>query len=418
MIRTALPGALSGSIRIPASKSQAHRLLICAALGSAPVQLELDGLSNDILATADCLRALGAQITTTPDGLCVQPITRPPTALCTLPCGESGSTLRFLLPVCGLLGVQAVFLREGRLAQRPLAPLDQQLCLHGMTLREDGARLYCTGQLQSGAYTLPGDISSQYITGLLLALPLLNGSSTLHLTSALQSADYVRMTVQALTAAGLRVETRPDGFHIPGKQHACLPARCAVEGDWSSAAFFLCAGALSARGVTVTGLDPASAQPDRAVVPLLRQFGAEVTCREDVVTVRRGALHALCIDAAQIPDLVPILSIVAAAADGTTQIQNAARLRLKESDRLRAVSDLLRTLGGQVEERSDGLVITGGMPLSGGTVDACGDHRIAMSAAIAAALCRAPVQIPGSECTAKSYPRFWNDLDALKGGCP
>ena len=419
MTRTVAPGALSGSVRIPASKSQAHRLLICAALGKAPVHLTLDGFSDDILATMHCLTALGADIRRTPDGLLVAPIARVPDGLCELPCRESGSTLRFLLPVCGLLGADAVFLREGRLAERPLAPLDEQLTQHGMTLRAAGARLYCRGRLTGGDFTLPGNISSQYITGLLLALPFLKEPSTLRLTTELQSADYVRMTEQALEAAGVRLTRRPDGWDIPGHQAARLPAALAVEGDWSSAAFFLCAGALSERGVTVTGLRRDSAQPDSAVLAVLQSFGASVRwTAEDAVTVRRQPLRAVTVDAGPMPDLIPIVSVVAAAADGETHIVNAARLRLKESDRLSSVAQLLTALGGRVRELPDGLIITGGAPLTGGTADACGDHRIAMSAAIAAALCAAPVTVRGSETTSKSYPRFWDDLAMLKGDAP
>ena len=419
MTRTVAPGALSGSVRIPASKSQAHRLLICAALGKAPVHLLLDGFSDDILATMHCLTALGADIQKTPDGLRVAPIARVPEGLCELPCRESGSTLRFLLPVCGLLGANAVFLREGRLAERPLAPLDAQLTQHGMTLRAEGARLYCSGRLTGGEFALPGNISSQYITGLLLALPFLSEHSTLRLTTALQSAAYVRMTEQALDEGGVKLTRRSDGWDIPGGQTARLPDVLPVEGDWSSAAFFLCAGALSERGVTVSGLRRDSAQPDRAVLTLLQEFGADVQwTAQDAVTVRRQPLRAVTIDAGQIPDLIPILSVVAAAADGETHIVNAARLRLKESDRLSSVAQMLTNLGGRVRELPDGLDISGGAPLMGGTADACGDHRIAMSAAIAAALCTAPVTVRGSETTSKSYPRFWDDLETMKGATP
>ena len=419
MTRTVAPGARSGSVRIPASKSQAHRLLICAALGAAPVELKLDGFSDDILATVHCLTALGADIRQTPQGLRVSPIARVPDGLCELPCRESGSTLRFLLPVCGLLGANAVFLREGRLAERPLAPLDEQLTQHGMALRAEGAKLYCSGRLTGGEFTLPGNISSQYITGLLLALPFLSEHSTLRLTTALQSAAYVRMTEQALETGGVQLSRTPGGWDIPGGQAARLPEVLPVEGDWSSAAFFLCAGALSARGVTVSGLRRDSAQPDSAVLTLLRELGADVQWTDaDAVTVRRQPLRAITIDAGQIPDLIPILSVVAAAADGETHIVNAARLRLKESDRLSSVVQMLTALGGRVRELPDGLDILGGAPLPGGTADACGDHRIAMSAAIAAALCTAPVTVRGSETTSKSYPRFWDDLETMKGATP
>ena len=404
------PGPRTGSVRVPASKSQAHRLLICAALGMRPVRLTLDGSSRDIDATAACLRALGAEIEAQDDALTVRPIRAVPEGLLHLHCGESGSTLRFLLPLCGALGVQAAFHMEGRLPERPLAPLDAQLRAHGMTLRQEGSLLYVGGQLRGGDFTLPGDVSSQYISGLLLALPRIDGESRLTVTGTLQSAGYVDMTLEAL-----RLEAAQNAFRIPGDQRFCLPETLSVEGDWSSAAFFLCAGAFSAHGVRVRGLRTDSTQGDRAVLTLLRRFGAQIEEQTDCVLVRRGALRGIRIDAAQIPDLVPALAVTAVGAEGQTVIENAARLRLKESDRLQTTVALLRTLGAAVTELPDGLVIEGGRPLSGGTVSACGDHRIAMSAAIAAALAEAPVTVSGAESVEKSYPRFWNDLRSLKG---
>lgn len=409
------PGPRTGSVRVPASKSQAHRLLICAALGMRPVRLTLDGSSRDIDATAACLRALGAEIEAQDDALTVRPIRAVPESLLHLHCGESGSTLRFLLPLCGALGVQAAFHMEGRLPERPLAPLDAQLRAHGMTLRQEGSLLYVGGQLRGGDFTLPGDVSSQYISGLLLALPRIDGESRLTVTGTLQSAGYVDMTLEALRLSGVSIEAAQNAFRIPGDQRFCLPETLSVEGDWSSAAFFLCAGAFSAHGVRVRGLRTDSTQGDRAVLTLLRRFGAQIEEQTDCVLVRRGALRGIRIDAAQIPDLVPALAVTAVGAEGQTVIENAARLRLKESDRLQTTAALLRTLGAAVTELPDGLVIEGGRPLSGGTVSACGDHRIAMSAAIAAALAEAPVTVSGAESVEKSYPRFWNDLRSLKG---
>lgn len=409
------PGARTGSVRVPASKSQAHRLLICAALGTHPVLLTLDGRSKDIDATVTCLCALGAQIEPQKGALLVRPIRAVPEGVCHLYCGESGSTLRFLLPVCGALGARGVFHMEGRLPERPLAPLDGQLCAHGMSLRQEGTLLYVSGQLTGGDFTLPGNVSSQFISGLLMALPRLHGESRLTVTGALQSAGYVGMTLDALRLAGIRVPESCGRFLLSGDQSFSLPDALPVEGDWSSAAFFLCAGAFSAQGIRVSGLRMDSSQGDRAVLTLLRRFGAQVEEQGGCVLVRRGALHGIRIDAAQIPDLVPVLAVTAAGASGRTVIENAARLRLKESDRLRTTAALLCALGAQVTELPDGLVIEGGRPLSGGTVSACGDHRIAMSAAIAAALSSAPVTVTGAEAAEKSYPRFWDDLQALKG---
>ncbi len=413
MTRTLLPGPRTGVIRIPASKSQAHRMLICAALSESPSHLILDGFSADIKATLQCLEALGARFTQEADGLSIVPIgTRP--AYAKLDAGESGSTLRFLLPVLGALGVRADIQMHGRLPERPLSPLWEVLEAHGMRLRQDGAVLHTDGQLCAGDYCLPGNVSSQFISGLLFALPLLGGDSTLTVTGALQSARYVAMTEQALAAASILTKTDGQVWQIGGGQRYAAPAVQTVEGDWSNAAFFLCMGALSETGVTVTGLNPESLQADRAITELLTRFGAELAVSGDAVTVRRGALHGITLDAGPIPDLIPVVSCLAALCDGETRIENAARLRLKESDRLQSTAALLSSLGGSVRELPDGLVIWGRARLSGGTADACGDHRIAMSAAMAACGCAYPVTVLGSECVAKSYPAFWEDFASLK----
>ena len=415
MKRTITPGARTGCVRIPASKSQAHRLLICAALGEKPTEVVCDGVSADIAATVGCLNALGAKIVETEMGFLVSPIKKAPEGRCDLCCGESGSTLRFLLPLCGALGAQAVFHREGRLPQRPLAPLDGVLAAHGMTLAEDGDLLLCGGRLQAGAYEIAGNVSSQYISGLLMALPRLSAGSTLTVTGKLESAAYVAMTEDALHLSKIEFSKTDNAYTVPGGQKFCLPARTAVEGDWSNAAFFLCMGALSEEGVTVEGLNLQSSQGDRGVLDVLRRFGAEVTEHGDAVTVRRGTLHGVTIDAAPIPDLIPVLSVVASVAEGETRVENAYRLRLKESDRLKSTANLLRALGGQVEEKEDGLVITGVPALHGGSVETQNDHRLAMSAATAACAATGEITVDNDGCVAKSYPRFWEDFSSLKG---
>lgn len=319
MSMTLAPGERTGCVRIPASKSQAHRLLICAALGAGETTVECDGVSADIEATARCLSALGAHVEAAGEGrFKVSPITRAPEGRCELYCGESGSTLRFLLPVAGALGVRAVFHMEGRLPERPLAPLDDVLRAHGMGITRQGGNLVCEGKLTPGEYEISGGVSSQYISGLLLALPRLDADSRLTVTGTLESAGYVAMTEDALRLAGIEYEKHGQSYDIPGRQAGRLPEACRAEGDWSNAAFFLCMGALSRGGVTVRGLDMASLQGDRAVLDILRRFGAEVEPLCGGARVRRGALRAIEIDAAQIPDLVPVLGVTAAAARGTT----------------------------------------------------------------------------------------------------
>lgn len=416
MNQTLNPGTRCGCVRIPASKSQAHRLLIEAALGKNDCTLHCDGISRDIEATVGCLKALGAEITEVDGVLTVHPIRNVPEGECALRCSESGSTLRFLLPLVGALGAEAVFYREGRLPSRPLAPLDEELRRHGMSLKADGALLRCSGQLKAGDYVLPGNVSSQYISGLLMALPLLGADSTLTVTGPVESAGYITMTEDALCLAQIHFEKTAWTYAIPGGQKASLTVETAVEGDWSNAAFFLSIGALSEQGMKVMGMNPDSSQGDRAALDILRAFGAESFWDGKNLLIRRGDLRAQTIDAGPIPDLIPVLSVVAAVSEGETRIVNAARLRLKESDRLSSTTAMLRALGAEIEELPDGLIIRGKKSLNGGTVDSCGDHRIAMAAAVAATVCTAPVTIQNAACVQKSYPRFWEDFAALSGG--
>lgn len=417
MIKQIIPGPRSGAVHIPASKSQAHRLLVCAALGEEETEIFCDGISKDIAATMACLGALGAEIKETKQGgILVKPISAPPAGEVILPCGESGSTLRFLLPAAGALGARARFKMEGRLPERPLAPLDRELMAHGMSLEKRGDTLACSGKLRPGDYRLPGDVSSQYISGLLMALPLLPGESVLQVTGKIESSAYITMTGDALRLAGLALTPDRGCWVIPGGVKYRLPRALCVEGDYSNAAFFLCAGAMSERGISVTGLNLDSHQGDRAVLDILRRFGAETERRQGEILCRGGALRGCEIDAAPIPDLIPVLSVLAAGAAGETRVINAGRLRLKESDRLRSTTEMLKALGAEIRELPEGLVIRGVKRLRGGRVDSCGDHRIAMSAAVAAGICTGTVTVEGAECVAKSYPRFWADYEALTGG--
>ena len=315
----------------------------------------------------------------------------------------------------GALGLDAVFHMEGRLPERPLHPFDEVLIAHGMHIHQTGAELHVSGKLLAGSFALPGNVSSQYLSGLLFALPLLPGSSTLTITGALQSASYLAMTEDAVLSSGICFSKSQNVFTIPGNQAYCLPNGLAAEGDWSGAAFFLCAGALSDTGIFASGLQETSRQADRAVLELLSRFGAEVRAETGGVFVRKSSLHGISIDAGAIPDLIPAVAAVAAYAEGETNITNAARLRLKESDRLHTVAETINALGGQAKELPDGLVITGTPRLTGGTADSFGDHRIAMLAAVLAGGCREPVTVLGAQGTSKSYPEFWQTLDQLKG---
>ena len=420
MTKTISHGPKSGIFEVPSSKSQAHRMLITAALSKSAGNLLVNGISKDISATVKCLYAMGADIRITENGpsnseIIINPIRKTidhsgMSALYKhLPCGESGSTLRFLIPVAGALGLDVVFHMEGRLSERPLGALTDALSAHGMTFSQDGDCLYCRGQLKSGTFTIPGNISSQYISGLIMALPLLKGDSAIEITDHIESGDYIDMTVAAVTAAGIKLTKEENNYHIKGNQCYNVPVTRIVEKDWSSAAFPLCMGAFSKEGVTVPGLNTASVQGDKEILNILKGFGAEVT-EECSVTVKKGTLKGQVIDASRIPDLVPVISVVAAGASGETRIIHAERLRLKESDRIATTVSMLRSLGADAEETEDGILIRGKEQLPGGTVDPYNDHRIAMSAAVAAGICEEDVTVTGAECTDKSFPGFWDRM--------
>jgi len=409
---TITPSALSGVIPAIPSKSHVHRMLICAALGDRPVKIKLSGTSEDIEATIRCLSALGAKISRETASITIEPI-REITSSPLLDCGESGSTLRFLIPVAAALGCKAGFTGSGRLPERPLEPLLSQLEEHGVSFSSWRLPFEVSGRLKGGIFCLPGDISSQYLTGILLALPL-TGGGEIRLLTPLQSRGYVDMTVSAMRRFGVEVEEGKKRYAVGAESKYASPGELEAEGDWSNAAFWLCAGALSGP-VTVTGLDINSAQGDRAVVDILQAFGADVKPSPGAVTVSSAELRGIEIDAGEIPDLIPVLSVVAAAAKGTTRIYNARRLRLKESDRLSAIADTLERLGADVSEKEDELIIRGGKRFKGGRVSGYNDHRMVMSAAVASIFSEAPVTIEGWRAVHKSYPCFFEDFNKLGG---
>ena len=382
---TITPGLLRGAITPPPSKSQAHRLLIAAALADGESRIEHLADSQDIQATRRCMAALKA----------------PGEDLPVLDCGESGSTLRFLIPVALALRGGGRFTGRGRLMERPQKPYFDLFDEKGIAYRQEDGVLTVQGRLTPGTFALPGDVSSQFVTGLLYALPLLEGDSRITLTTPLESRGYVDMTLEALERFGIRAAC-PDGrtLRVPGGQ-TYRPCRAAVESDYSQAAFYYAANGLGGQ-VEILGLNPRSAQGDRCIVPYHMQLCGPGEAELDV---------------SQCPDLVPPLAAHAALRQGITRIVNAARLRIKESDRLTAVAQVLTALGADVVEGADRLTITGQPEgLAGGvTVDSHNDHRIAMMAAVAATRCAAPVTITGAECVAKSYPDFWEDYERLGG---
>ena len=411
---TVYPGRLEGTLTPPPSKSAAHRAILGAALCKGISTISPIALSDDISATLEAIQALGAVASLDGDTLTVDGSNTFSRRDAVIDCLESGSTLRFLIPVAAAGGVTAKFVGRGRLPERPigiyldcLPPCGVQCSTKG------GLPLHIGGKLQPGTFSFPGDISSQFITGLLYALPLLDGESRIVLTTPLQSAGYVEMTLHVLSQFGITVECLPDEYRIPGGQHY-QPANIQVEADWSQAAFFLAAGALGG-DITLKGLLPLSTQGDREAAHLFTRYGALVSWSKGEVTCRKKFLCHQEIDASHIPDLVTILAVTAALSSGETRISGAARLRIKESDRLATTKALITALGGYCREFHDGLVIRGIPAFSGGQVDGAGDHRIVMAAAIAALNASSPVTILGAEAVNKSYPAFFEDFKRLGG---
>lgn len=377
---TIQPDVLRGSVKVIPSKSQAHRLLICAAFADSRTNLICQESNRDIEATVDCLNALGADIVRTANGYSIDPIGKIP-GRAVLNCCESGSTLRFLLPIVGALGIDGVFQMEGRLPQRPLSPLWEEMERMGCRLsRPSENTIRCEGKLRCGKYVIDGSVSSQFITGLLFALSLI-GDSCLEITGKAESKPYIEMTESAMA-----LFTAPN-YHTPG----CIE----VEGDWSNGAFWLAAQTLG-NSIEVSNLKPDSSQGDRAAAGILPALEENIT-----------------VDASDIPDLVPILAVTAAAKKGAV-FTNIRRLRLKESDRVATVMEMIRNLGGRVEATEDTLTVYG-TGLIGGIVNSYNDHRIAMAAAIAATVCKEPVTVIGAEAVKKSYPKFWDEYEQLGG---
>ncbi len=419
---------LTGTVAIPASKSVAHRAYICAALSAfttAPTDIICSSDSIDIQATRNCLSTLSAALS----GEAVpEPV---------LDCKESGSTLRFLLPLACVLTSklrQAIsFTGADYLAKRPLSPLLEELRAHGADIRFSGSfPLVVSGGLTPGRYTLPGNISSQYISGLLLALPLLSGDSEIHITGTRESVSYIGLTLDMQRTFGIRILETDYGYFVPGNQTYTSPGTLTIEADWSSAAFWLAAGAIGTTAPVLTGLSPNSAQGDRAVLRILESFGAKILQTDDGITIKKPTvLHGTVVDASDVPDLIPVLAVVAAYAEGKTEFINAGRLRIKESDRIVSTEELLQRLGVRTESTQDTLTVYGTAsavtPVSGCAPDSAApdaepiavrsfnDHRIAMSAAVAATVSKRLLLLSQAEAVSKSYPTFYEHYKSLGG---
>lgn len=385
---------LNGNVKMPPSKSAAHRALICSFLSGGGNVSPLIS-SNDMKATLGVIECLknGKRI---------------------LNCIESGSTLRFMIPVAAALGKSVTFIGEGRLPQRPLGEYENLLQAHGVKCKTQGGLPFeISGRLQSGAYEIRGDISSQYITGLLLALPILDGDSQIKLTTELQSKPYVDMTIKVMADYGVKIEETDYGYFIRGNQKF-VQKDYVVEGDWSQAAFFMSAGAIGGC-VKISGLDFESTQGDKAVCDVMKRFGADVQIENRNVVCKKGELRGIEINCADIPDMVPAIAVTAAFANGKTVISGAERLRLKESDRIEAICSNLKIMGADVFETADGMIINGRGALNGGKILGYNDHRIVMAFSVAGLFADGETVITDAESINKSYPSFFEDYNRLGG---
>ena len=395
-----IPKKLRGTVTVPPSKSQAHRAIIAACLAHGTSEIKNIAFSQDISATISVMEAFGASVKTNANTLSVCGSLPDGAENAVIDCCESGSTLRFLIPLSFLSGRKTTFTGRGRLMQRPLEPYFALCEQDGIGYELSDSSVTFCGKLKGGTYRLPGNISSQFITGLLYALPLVSRDSVLELTTEVESVGYIRMTLDILNAFGINItHDNYQTYYIPGNQ-SYKPCNITIEGDYSQAAFYLCANAMGSQ-VNVLGLTPNSHQGDKEILSIIKEFDSP--------------LSGISINVSQIPDLVPVLAVLATQAEGETIIMNAARLRIKESDRLTTTTDMLRRLGAKITETEDSLIIQGKTPLTGGIIDACNDHRIAMAAAIAATVANGEVTVLGADCVAKSYGNFWQDYLSLQG---
>lgn len=424
---------ISGAVDIPESKSLTHRYLIVEALANEVGKVIYHNTSDDILATIDCLRELGLR----------EPLESPQISenIRILDCKESGTTYRFLLPIAATLGRTSLFVLHKSLVNRPMDPLFKALKVHGIRceIREDKttvnnyeqiSRVLVTGKLTGGSFILPGNVSSQFISGLMLALPLLEVNSTIIVEGRLESTSYVAMTMAVMRQAGIKINAEKGSgrigytFKIPGNQkYHFKEEQIAIEKDWSAAAYFLAGAAISHTPLTCIGLNPESIQGDKRILNILKAFGANVNIAGKNITISGGRLKGINIDARDIPDIIPAVAVLASCASGTTKILNATRLRYKESDRLVTISKALNALGANIEINEDSIIISGfesderniDYPIfTGGNVNSYGDHRIAMMLSIASCVSRRPVQILNAGVINKSYPNFYEDLKSLQ----
>lgn len=408
---------LNGSILAIPAKAHAHRALIAAALADSPSTIVISHSSKDIDATMDSLRALGATITYENGVANVTP--GPVPSIGHILPHESGTTLRLLLPVsssiCDTVKVDA----KGRLPERPLEPLLSEMKDHGVSFSQEAPPFTMTGRLQNGTFSMTGTVSSQFFSGLLLAAPQL-GHTTVNCTSSLQSKDYVTLTIETMKDFGVHVTetTTEDGypsFTIEENQEFHGNMQYPIEGDWSNGAIWLVAAAMTGQSISVTGLHRDSVQADKRILSILESAGVICTWNGSTVTITGKAHQPIHVNLEQMPDLLPILSSLACSIEGESAFINGARLRLKESDRLEAVAQLVRDSGGLVRLEGDNLYIIGTGTLTGATVNCVNDHRLVMAGALNALIATSPMILKDSEAISKSYPHFFEDWKGLGG---
>lgn len=410
------PKKIKGSVQVPPSKSMAHRAIICASLARGKSVISNIEYSKDIEATISAMKALGTMIFQHDDYLEIDGTTTFMKNNCEIDCCESGSTLRFMVPISIVCEANVHFIGEGRLGKRPMDVyyriFDQQNI--GYLYRENVLDLYIRGQLKGGVFEIAGDVSSQFISGLLFALPLMDEDSKIMITSPLQSKGYIDLTIQMLNQYGIKIINHDyQEFIIPGCQ-MYQPCDYCVEADFSQAAFYLVAGVLGNR-VDLIGLNLDSKQGDKEAIDILERMGCRLLKNENGYSMYPGILSSTIIDGSQCPDIIPVIALACALSQGVSEIQNIGRLRIKECDRLSATVEVINQLGGIAKEGKDSMIIEGVSSLQGGMVSSYNDHRMAMMEAIASTVCEDAVVIDQKECVQKSYPSFWEHFKSLGG---
>lgn len=417
-----IPNKLNGIIKIPPSKSMSHRAIIAAGLSQGKCSIDNITFSNDIIATLEAMKSFGVKAKIKiedNDGfssIYIEGKEKLELINNIIDCKESGSTIRFLIPMAGLLGKKVIYTGEGKLVERPLNQYYDIFKEQNINYSNINGKLPLTveGILNPGTFKIEGNVSSQFITGLLFVLPILSGNSKIIITTEMESKGYIDLTLSILEQFSIEIENKNyREFIIKGNQKY-KPLDYSVEGDFSQAAFWIVAGILGDH-ITCRNININSLQGDKVILDIVKEMGADIHITNDFIETKKSITKGITIDASQCPDLVPILATLGALSKGTTKIINASRLRIKESDRLKSITTELNKLGADIHELEDGLVIHGKENLTGGIVDSWNDHRIAMALAIASIKCIQPVTITNSDAINKSYPRYWHDMISVGG---